>query len=296
MTLYLNLFTLLFITVVFAGVMAASKEKKLPSVILNAILLIPILSQVMQVLFVSGHIVHIPYYVVVVYILLRLLGPLINWHVHLLVGRPIRFFSPLNSLTYAYIAYVLVSIVYLGTQSGEDLRQYTIQSFQQNNLISAFYPVLPLAHVAQASWLLFRGEVERNGLVYFMRIMLVSTLLVLVALQVGYFVLDRPEVELVLVPILFCVIYSVIAVVSIRYSALHNNDSFFASADRKSLAQLSARESEVLQKLSEGKTDKQIASEIYVSPHTVRTYCKRIYSKLEIKNRTEAAIFYRDYR
>ena len=55
------------------------------------------------------------------------------------------------------------------------------------------------------------------------------------------------------------------------------------------LAQLSQRENEVLVLIAAGKTDKEIAGEIHLSLNTVRTYCKRIYQKLEVKNRTEAA-------
>ena len=51
---------------------------------------------------------------------------------------------------------------------------------------------------------------------------------------------------------------------------------------------LSERETEVLKMLSMGKNYKDVAEEIYLSPHTVKTHIKNIYSKLHVKNRAEA--------
>ena len=51
---------------------------------------------------------------------------------------------------------------------------------------------------------------------------------------------------------------------------------------------LSAREREVLGLLSSGKTNREIAAELYVSPGTVKAHVANIYRKLEVHNRTEA--------
>jgi len=51
---------------------------------------------------------------------------------------------------------------------------------------------------------------------------------------------------------------------------------------------LSARETEVLKLLSQGLNYKDVAEEIYLSPHTVKTHIKNIYSKLHVNNRAEA--------
>lgn len=295
MVLSLNIFTLFFITLVAVAVIAASSSHKNDLFyLLSAILIIPILSQIRQILFISGFIQYVPYYVFLVYILIRLLGPLINWHTHRQVGRQPWFFSPVFLLTYTYMGYMVIYLGYrLFTQANPG--EYTIQTFQRDSFISSFYPVLQLAHVGQSGWLLFREKVKRNGLIFFMRIMVISTLSVLVLLQIGYLFLERQEVELVLVPIIFCLIYAVIAGISIRYSSLHSHALPPFRTSVKQIEALSNRENEVLQKLSEGKTDKEIANEIHLSQHTVRTYCKRIYAKLNIKNRTEAASFYHQY-
>lgn len=57
---------------------------------------------------------------------------------------------------------------------------------------------------------------------------------------------------------------------------------------------LTKRETEILASLSTGKANKEIASELNISPETVRVHLKRIYEKLHVHTRTEAAILYRD--
>lgn len=53
-------------------------------------------------------------------------------------------------------------------------------------------------------------------------------------------------------------------------------------------AQLSPREQEVLQRLSEGFLYKEIADQLGISYETVHTYIRRIYEKLQVRTRTEA--------
>jgi DNA-binding NarL/FixJ family response regulator len=51
---------------------------------------------------------------------------------------------------------------------------------------------------------------------------------------------------------------------------------------------LSAREREILRFLSEGKSNKEIAEALGISPDTVRTYVRRAMAKLEADTRTQA--------
>ena len=53
-------------------------------------------------------------------------------------------------------------------------------------------------------------------------------------------------------------------------------------------AALSAREQEVLEFITKGFSSNEIAALMSVSHHTVLTYVRRIYAKLEVKSRTEA--------
>ena len=51
---------------------------------------------------------------------------------------------------------------------------------------------------------------------------------------------------------------------------------------------LADRETEVLKLLSQGLNYKDVAETMFLSPHTVKTHIKNIYSKLHVNNRAEA--------
>jgi DNA-binding CsgD family transcriptional regulator len=55
------------------------------------------------------------------------------------------------------------------------------------------------------------------------------------------------------------------------------------------LPKLSEREREVLQKIGEGKPNKQIADELFISLSTVKTHINNIYKVLKVSNRKEAS-------
>lgn len=54
--------------------------------------------------------------------------------------------------------------------------------------------------------------------------------------------------------------------------------------------QLTGREKEILERLSAGLTDREIAAELFLSPNTVKWYNRQIYGKLGVSNRTQAII------
>jgi DNA-binding NarL/FixJ family response regulator len=56
------------------------------------------------------------------------------------------------------------------------------------------------------------------------------------------------------------------------------------------MVELSDRESEVLALIAQGMTNAEIARELYLSVETVKTYVKRLYAKLEVHNRAQAAV------
>lgn len=57
---------------------------------------------------------------------------------------------------------------------------------------------------------------------------------------------------------------------------------------------LTEREAEVLKLVSEGKTTKQIAAELFLSPGTVRNYVSTILDKLGVRNRIEAISMFQE--
>jgi DNA-binding NarL/FixJ family response regulator len=65
-------------------------------------------------------------------------------------------------------------------------------------------------------------------------------------------------------------------------------------ASNASTAELSRRETEILELLTQGLANKEIADRLGLSVETVRVHLKRIYDKLHVHSRTEAAMKYRD--
>lgn len=57
---------------------------------------------------------------------------------------------------------------------------------------------------------------------------------------------------------------------------------------RPAAAPLSAREKEILQKVAYGATTKEVARDLGISPHTVKTHLERIFEKLGANDRAQA--------
>lgn len=58
---------------------------------------------------------------------------------------------------------------------------------------------------------------------------------------------------------------------------------------------LTEREREVLALLAQGATNRQIADELYLSADTIKTHVRKVFTKLDVTNRTQAAIIARDH-
>ena len=62
------------------------------------------------------------------------------------------------------------------------------------------------------------------------------------------------------------------------------------------LAQLTAQEQKILQLVAEGKTNKEIASEVFLSDKTVKNYVSSILAKLNLQRRAQAAAYVARHR
>jgi two-component system, NarL family, response regulator DevR len=62
------------------------------------------------------------------------------------------------------------------------------------------------------------------------------------------------------------------------------------------LAQLTSQEQKILQLVAEGKTNKEIAQEVFLSDKTVKNYVSSILSKLNLERRAQAAAFVARHR
>jgi DNA-binding NarL/FixJ family response regulator len=69
-----------------------------------------------------------------------------------------------------------------------------------------------------------------------------------------------------------------------------------ASGETDELSALSDQERKILSLITEGKTNKEIASEVFLSDKTVKNYVSSILSKLNLRRRSEAAAFLAERR
>ncbi len=76
------------------------------------------------------------------------------------------------------------------------------------------------------------------------------------------------------------------------YAGEHKLPSAVASrlAERQSRAGLTHRETEVLDLVTKGRSNKEIASALFISEDTVKSHLKALFAKLGVQDRTEAAI------
>lgn len=63
------------------------------------------------------------------------------------------------------------------------------------------------------------------------------------------------------------------------------------TADNNPSFELTGREMEILRLIADGKSNQKIASELVISPNTVKGHVSNILSKLQVKDRTQAAVF-----
>jgi DNA-binding NarL/FixJ family response regulator len=67
-------------------------------------------------------------------------------------------------------------------------------------------------------------------------------------------------------------------------------ETFEANTRAMASLGISDREFEVLEQLAAGRSNKEIAGRLNVSPNTVKTHVANLYGKLEVKRRTEAIL------
>ncbi|HEY8766634.1 MAG TPA: response regulator transcription factor [Dehalococcoidia bacterium] len=69
-----------------------------------------------------------------------------------------------------------------------------------------------------------------------------------------------------------------------------------ARGETDELAPLSSQERKILALIAEGKTNKEIAEDVFLSDKTVKNYVSSILSKLNLRRRSEAAAFMAEHR
>ncbi|WP_066295113.1 response regulator [Bacillus sp. FJAT-29937] len=62
-------------------------------------------------------------------------------------------------------------------------------------------------------------------------------------------------------------------------------------SERRQAEELTKREIEVLQEIAKGKSNKEIAADLFITEKTVKTHVSNLLSKLELADRTQAALY-----
>ncbi|CEA03504.1 Response regulator protein VraR [Jeotgalicoccus saudimassiliensis] len=68
--------------------------------------------------------------------------------------------------------------------------------------------------------------------------------------------------------------------------------SMSATASHKDLSELSTRERDIIELVAEGYNNKEIAGHLYLSEGTVRNYISQMLTKLDLRDRTQLAVYY----
>lgn len=80
------------------------------------------------------------------------------------------------------------------------------------------------------------------------------------------------------------------ATTEIRATFENNSSAVPASDSNKSISVLTRREQEILALIADGKTNQEIAQMLYIAPGTVRVHVHAILQKLNVRDRTQAAV------
>ncbi len=296
-------FTLFLTTFVALSITIGDNDQKSKAFWLRTVVLIlPSFVLLRQILILTGWIDFFPSYLFVAYVLVRLIAPLINLYCHTLVNKNWSIWHPINLLTIFVFLYILYDFAQFLFLPQMEKLSYIDQSFHKENILATTYPALQLIHLVWAIYVLIKYKVDENDPVfmkyYFIKRVVVFTIGMFLIQQLFYLLpFSRVQLEYYVGSSVLIIIYTFIMIESIRYSSLHQTRQTetqpkLESGIIKDLSELTVRENEVLRYIAKGMTDVAIANEIHLSPATVRTYCRRIFSKLAVKNRAEATAFF----
>ncbi len=125
-----------------------------------------------------------------------------------------------------------------------------------------------------------------------------------IGLALGAFILDWLEYQYAvraysteIYIILIAVFFSALGIwAGGRLNRQAPNEAFERNQQALKYLGISAREQEVLARLGEGMSNKEIARALGVSPNTIKTHLAKLYEKLEVARRTQAISKAKDLR
>lgn len=68
-----------------------------------------------------------------------------------------------------------------------------------------------------------------------------------------------------------------------------NTNNNFSESNINLINELTSKEKDILYHIANGLTNKEISKQLFLSPLTIRNYIVKIFSKLQVSNRAEAA-------
>ena len=292
MELTINAFCLLISAIVAIAYLIFLFDRGVLYVLRAGLLIFPLLEFIRRIILIQDLEVHYPFFIILTHIGLRLIGPFFNWHIHLQTGNTIKWIkNPLNILLYGMVLYDIYYAISLAISYNLENIVWTLDQLNGPNVYSSGYAFIQLGYFLHAGWLI-KKQPKMNRSLSFMWSVLIVITFALTLQQISYAFLEAYLVDFVVTPVIIASVYVSLIFISVKKSDI----KFTTQNDGTSMKYdlLSDREQQVLEKLAEGNTDKEIALQLNLSTGTVNTYCKRIYGKLKVKNRTEAAKFYQE--
>lgn len=107
----------------------------------------------------------------------------------------------------------------------------------------------------------------------------------------GYLLKDMPSEELVQAIHLTHRGYTQLAPGLMQKLITNHSGATFNRPNQEQLSQLTEREQEVLQLISNGATNREIAQKLYIAEGTVKTHITHLLSRLSLRNRAQLAIY-----
>ncbi|MDC8005982.1 LuxR C-terminal-related transcriptional regulator [Aureisphaera galaxeae] len=109
--------------------------------------------------------------------------------------------------------------------------------------------------------------------------------------QLSKFTISSGSLGIEVVIAIIAIIFFIIGVyINRRARNTSTENSEIHKIDDQKVAELglSKREHEILMKISEGLSNKEIADQLFVSESTVKTHVSNLFTKLDVKRRTQA--------
>ena len=138
---------------------------------------------------------------------------------------------------------------------------------------------------------LYVGSVKErfNGIIFLYGFLLAALIFILKFFEYRYFIRDLSvEVYITVVAILFTAIGIWIGLKLVNNETINSSKLIEIDESIIETFRISKREYEVLELISEGFSNQEIADRLFISLPTVKTHSSNLFEKLDVKRRTQA--------